>query len=137
MAMSPRSERIQKEADVAYEQACEEALEDVLAEAGLESSSEDEDKQEGPTLKKRLKQVEKEAEFDEAKKEVESIFGKVQQVDATESEVKTVEKHKIAEVARKLAHWKRRALKAAKEVCRIKRECSCGRAVNYPWIFRK
>jgi hypothetical protein len=137
MAMSPRSERIQKEADVAFEQACEEAVEDVVAEAGLLSSSEDEDEQEGATLKKKLKQLEKEAEFNEAKKEVETIFGKEQQMDVTESEVKTVEKHKIAEVARKLANWKRKALKAAKEVRRIKRECSCGRAVNYPWIFRK
>lgn len=77
------------------------------------------------TLEKRLKRLEKVAELKQAKKEVKSIFDDVKQVD------------KIAAVVRKLVHWKRSALKANKELRRIKCECSCGRVVNYPWIIRK
>jgi hypothetical protein len=43
----------------------------------------------------------------------------------------------IDQLAKKLAHWKRTARKDIKELYRIKTSCSCGRAVNYPWIFRK
>jgi hypothetical protein len=39
-------------------------------------------------------------------------------------------------LAEKLAHWKRTARKAIKELHRIKSSCSCGRAVNYPWILK-
>jgi len=39
-------------------------------------------------------------------------------------------------LAKKLAHWKRTARKAIRELVRIKSSCSCGRAVNYPWILK-
>jgi hypothetical protein len=42
----------------------------------------------------------------------------------------------LAGIARLLAHWQRTAKKATRELYRIKRSCSCGRAVNYPFTLR-
>ena len=41
-----------------------------------------------------------------------------------------------AALAQQLAAWRRTAKKATKELYRVKRACSCGRAVNYPWTLR-
>ena len=139
MTMSPRSERIHKETDLEYEQACEKAVEEVVFETDMEDSS-DEDDEEEDTLKKRQRELDKEADLNVVMKEIKTMFVTVEKSDAKtvkKSDVKTVEKQKIVVVASKFVYWKRRALKANKELDRIKRSCSCDRAVKYPWIFRK
>jgi len=136
MAMSPRSERIQKQADLDYDKACKEAVEEVAFESEMEKSSEDEDEDKGPTLKKRLRQLDKKADLQKAKKEVRTTLNNIKKTHSDHPR-KIKDKVLIEEVAKKLAHWKRRALKANKELRHIKRECSCGRAVNCPWICRK
>ena len=42
----------------------------------------------------------------------------------------------VAALAAELAHWRRTAKKATKYRYNIKRNCSCGRAVNYPFTLR-
>lgn len=117
--MSPRSERIQKQADLDFDKACDEALEQVMFESEMEKSSADEDEHKGPTLKKRLRQLAKEDDFEKAKKEVRDTLKNVKNAYYDHPE-KTKQKVFIEEVAKKLAHWKRRALKANKELRRIK-----------------
>ena len=146
MSLSPRSESIQKKADEEYEQACAEAAEEAVELVAMESSSEDEQQAGEPSLAKRAKQLEKETELKATKKEVSGVFKKVRKIQTAE-DIKAAKKEftavfaemddAIDHIAKQLAHWKRTARKATKELARIKRECSCGRAVNYPFIFRK
>jgi hypothetical protein len=125
MSMSPRSEKLQDEIELQYQKATKEAAELAAEEVAMESTSEEEEEEGSFSLKKRKRQLEKEAELHVATEEVRAVFANKEKPD------------KVAHLAKQLAHWKRMARKATKEVRRIKSECSCGRAVNYPWIFRK
>ena len=117
---------------------CAEAAEEAVELVAIESSSEDEEQAGAPSLAKRKKQLEKEEDIKAAKKEVSGIFKKVRKVQTAEdipavfAEINDAVDH----IAKELVHWKRAARRASKELARIKRECSCGRAVNYPFILR-
>ena len=137
MAMSPRSQKLQEEIEAEYQKEVEESA-GVAEELQYMESSSDEVEEEADasaaaaaaaaaavSLRKRKRELEKGAELKVATKEVAAIFDDTEKAD------------KIAEMAKKLAHWKRTARRLAKEVYRIKKSCSCGRAVNYPYIFRK
>ena len=119
MSMSPRS--IQKQADLDFDKACEEAVEEVDFESEMEKSSEDEDEDKGTTFKKRLRQLDKEADLQNAKKEVRTTLNNIKKTHSDHPH-QIIERVLIAEVAKKLSHWKRRALKANKELRRIKQE---------------
>jgi hypothetical protein len=93
------------------------------AEAGVMSSSSDEDDSDPPPnpTKKRKRELEKALLLQDA----------MRQVSAAANDPAA-----LAGIARLLAHWQRTAKKATRELYRIKRNCSCGRAVNYPFILR-
>jgi hypothetical protein len=90
------------------------------AEAGIMSSSSDEDEADHAP-KKRKRELEKALLLQDA----------MRQVSAAANDPAA-----LAGIARLLAHWQRTAKKATRELYRIKRSCSCGRAVNYPWTLR-
>jgi hypothetical protein len=142
---SPRAHEIQKKAEEEFEKAWAEAAEEAVELVAMESSSEDEEQAGAPSLAKRKKQLEKEDDIKAAKKEVCGIIKKVRKVKTAEDikaakdEFTTVfaeMNDAVDHIAKQLAHWKRAARRASKELARIKRECSCGRAVNYPFILR-
>jgi hypothetical protein len=93
------------------------------AEAGVMSSSSDEDEADY-ARKKRKREAEKATELELAKKEVIAVFED------------TACQDKVAALADELALWKRTAKKATRDLYRLKRACSCGRAVNYPFTLR-
>jgi len=90
------------------------------AEAGIMSSSSDEDESDHAP-KKRKRELEKALLLQDA----------MRQVSAAANDPAA-----LAGIARLLAHWQRTAKKATRELYRIKRSCSCGRAVNYPFTLR-
>ncbi len=143
---SPCVREIQKKADEEYEQACAEAAEEAVELVAMESSSEDEEQAGAPSPAKRAKQLEKEEDIKAAKQDFSRVIKKVrkfeaaQDIKAAKDEFKAVfdeMNDAVDHIAKQLAHWKRAASRASKELARIKRECSCGRAVNYPFIMRK
>jgi hypothetical protein len=93
------------------------------AQTGVMSSGSDEDESDY-VPKKRKRETEKAAEYDQAEAWVTAVFD-----DAAC-------KDRVAALAAELAHWRRTAKKATRELDRIKRACSCGRTVNYPFILR-
>jgi hypothetical protein len=90
------------------------------AEAGIMSSSSDEDETEYAP-EKRKRELEKALLLQDA----------MRQVSAAANDPAA-----LAGIARLLAHWQRTAKKATRKLYRIKRCCSCGRAVNYPFTLR-
>jgi hypothetical protein len=90
------------------------------AEAGIMSSSSDEDETDYAP-KKCKRELEKALLLQNA----------MRQVSAAANDPAA-----LAGIARLLAHCQRTAKKATRKLHLIKRSCSCGRAVNYPWTLR-
>jgi ribosomal protein S20 len=142
---SPRAHETQKKAGEEFDKMCAEAAEEAVELDAMASSTEDEEQAGAPSLAKRAKQLEKQQDIKAAKKEVSGIIKKVRKFE-TAMDIKAAKDEFTAvfaemndavdHIAKQLAHWKRAARRASKELARIKRECSCGRAVNYPFILR-
>ena len=142
---SPRAHETQKKAEEEFDKMCAEAAEEAVELVAMESSSEDEEQAGAPSLAKRAKQLEKYEDIKAAKKEVRGIIKKTRKFE-TAKDIKAAKDEfnavfsemndAVDHIAKELAHWKRAARRASKELARIKRECSCGRAVNYPFILR-